>query len=193
MKESFLNIFFSEYYHHLGTRNNTFRMMFEYLDSLNQDKYLIVETGTTREKDNWQDGNSTIMFDKYCQINNGTVYTIDNYPPNCETVRGFTSNNTIVCLNDSVKFLHEFPTPEKIDLLYLDSFDISWDNPHPSSLHHLKELTSIYSNLKPGCLIVVDDCNWDGNKGKGQYVEEFLWEVGAKLYFEEYQVGYIKQ
>ena len=193
MNKDFFEIFFSEYYHYLGIRNNTFRMMFEYLDSLNQDKYLIVETGTTREKDNWADGNSTILFDKYCQINNGIIYTIDNYPPNCETVRSLTSSNTIVCLNDSVKFLHEFNSPEKIDLLYLDSYDLDWNNPHESSLHHLKELSTIYSNLKPGCLIVVDDCNWNGKKGKGKYVEEFLSEVGAKLYFEEYQVGYIKQ
>lgn len=187
----FLEIFKEKYYPHLKQRRNTFKMMFEYLDNLNQDKYLIVETGTTRVKGNWDDGNSTVMFDEYCQLNNGITYTVDLSPKSCEVARKHTSNSTIVCVNDGVKFLNEFPSPEKIDLLYLDSFDLNWDNPHPSSLHHLKELTAIYSSLKPGCLIVVDD-NANG-KGKGLYVSKFLENVGDKLYFNNYQIGYIKK
>lgn len=93
-------------------------------------------------------------------------------------------------LDDSVKFLHGFETPEEIDLLYLDSFDLEWENPHPSSLHHLKELTAVYSKLKPGCLIVVDD-NQSG-LGKGQYIVDFLNNVNDKKYFDDYQIGYIK-
>jgi len=188
----FLEVFNQKYYPHLKQRKDTFKIMFEYLDSLNQDKYLIVETGTTRVKDNWDDGNSTIMFDEYCQLNNGIIYTIDLDPKACEVARECTSNHTIVCVNDGVKFLHEFPSPKKIDLLYLDSFDLDWGNPHPSSLHHLKELTAIYSNLKPGCLIVVDDSGHN-KQGKGQYVAEFLDNVGDKLYFNQYQIGYIKK
>jgi len=57
-------------------------------------------------------------------------------------------------------------------------------------MHHLKELTTIYAKLKPGCLIVIDD-NFEG-EGKGRYVAEFLEETGAKLYFNDYQIGYIK-
>ena len=76
------------------------------------------------------------------------------------------------------------------DNLILDSFDLDWNNTHPSSLHHLKELTTVYSKLKPGCLIVVDD-NHNG-LGKGQYVADFLSNVNDRLYFNEYQIGYIK-
>lgn len=191
MNTKFWNIFNERYYPNLSHRAETFTLMFSYLDNLNKDKYLIVETGTTRTIDDFLDGNSTLMFDQYCQINNGITYTIDLDPEACKVARESTSNNTIVCLNDSVKFLHEMSNPEQIDLLYLDSFDLDWNNPHPSAMHHIKELTTIYAKLKPGCLIVIDD-NANG-KGKGQYVSEFLEQVGAKLYFDEYQVGYIKK
>lgn len=189
---TFLNVMKTEYFPYLGSRTSTFKMMFEYLDSLNKDKYLIVETGTTRYTNNIEgDGASTFMFDLYCNTEkNGIVYTVDIDPQACENVRNHTSPKTIVCLNDSVKFLSTFPNPEDIDLLYLDSFDLDWNNPHPSSLHHLKELTTVYSKLKPGCLIVVDD-NHNG-LGKGQYVADFLSNVNDRLYFNEYQIGYIK-
>jgi len=55
----------------------------------------------------------------------------------------------------------------------------------------MKELTTVYPKLKKGCLIVIDD-NENG-VGKGKYVAEFLDQVGDKLYFDEYQIGYIKQ
>jgi hypothetical protein len=187
----FLEIFKQQFYPYLGQRKETFRIIFEYLDNLKQDKYLIVETGTTRIKENWDDGNSTIMFDKYCQLNNGIIYTVDIDPQACETSRKNTGNNTIVYLGDSVKFLQTLGNPENIDLLYLDSFDVDWDNTHPSSFHHIKELCTVYAKLKSGCLIVVDD-NSNG-KGKGTYVFEFLNNVGDKLLFDEYQIGYIKK
>lgn len=190
--EKFSKIMNEKFYPLLGKREKTFRMMFDYLNSLNKDKYLIVETGTTRYTDNIQgDGASTIMFDLYCNTEkNGLVYTVDINPSACALVRTQTSPKTIVSLNDSVKFLATFPNPEDIDLLYLDSFDLDWNNPHPSSLHHLKELAAVYSKLKPGCLIVVDD-NHNG-LGKGQYVVDFLNNVNDKLFFDEYQIGYIK-
>ena len=189
--DKFQENFNQKYYPYLQQRSNTFKVMFEYLDSLSKDKYLIVETGTTRTVNNFGDGNSTIMFDEYCQITTGTTHTVDLSPEACKVARENTSNNTIVVLNDSVKFLHEFPNPEDIDLLYLVSYDLAWNNPHPSAMHHIKELTAIYSKLNPNCLIVVDD-NANG-KGKGQYVAEFLNEVGAELLFDEYQIGYRKQ
>lgn len=188
----FSEIMEERFYPYLKRREKTFRLIFEYLDSLNNENYLIVETGTTRYYGNIEgDGSSTVMFDLYCNSEkNGRVYSVDNDPSACKISKAQTSDKTAVCLDDSVKFLHGFETPEEIDLLYLDSFDLEWENPHPSSLHHLKELTAVYSKLKPGCLIVVDD-NQSG-LGKGQYVVDFLNNVNDKKYFDEYQIGYIK-
>ena len=193
MDLDFFKLYYSNYYPFLNQRQNTFTQMFMYLESLNKEKYLIVETGTTRDINNLEgEGNSTILFDLYLNHQkDGVLYTVDISPTNCAVAQKHVSNKTTVILGDSVNFLHKFPNPEDIDLLYLDSFDFNRDDPHPSSFHHMQELTAIYSKLKSGCLIVIDD-NFNG-MGKGKYVAEFLDNVGDKLYFNEYQVGYIKK
>ena len=192
MEDKCFEEFYTKFYPYLDHRAGTNEKMLRYLDSLNKDKYLIVETGTTRDPGNIaSEGNSTLIFDLYCNHRNGTLYSVDLSDWSCSQARKVTSNKTIICLSDSVKFLNEFPNPEDIDLLYLDSLDVYWYNPNPSSLHHLKELTAVYAKLKRGCLIVIDDN--DQGIGKGQYVAEFLEDVGAELYFNEYQIGYIKK
>jgi len=191
---SFMDIFNQEYAPILAQRSYTFGQIFLYLDSLNKENYTIVETGTTRIVDNFAgDGCSTIMFDRYVNSkNNGIVYTVDINPESCKTARSLTSNKTIVVLGDSVSFLTKFPNPQDIDLLYLDSYDFDFNDPHPSSLHHLKELTAVYAKLRPGCIIVVDD-NFGGGIGKGNYVRDFLHNVGDILCWDEYHLGFVKR
>jgi hypothetical protein len=94
-----------------------------------------------------------------------------------------------------------------IDLLYLDSYDLDWSHPTPSAVHHLKELVSIIAGVGPHTLVVVDDApqllrvvaNDEGRftllgkptiGGKGAYVAEYAEQVGAKLQFSHYQVGW---
>ena len=89
---------------------------------------------------------------------------------------------------DSVEFLYKYKPNEDIDLLYLDSYDLDWKNPTPSALHHMKELCAIIPQLKKGCIILIDDNN--NNIGKGQFVSNFLDNIGAKLLFSEYQIAY---
>jgi len=47
MKGNFFEVFFSKYYPFLDMRKDTFKQIFLYLESLNKENYLIVETGTT--------------------------------------------------------------------------------------------------------------------------------------------------
>ena len=203
MSSNFFDIFYSKYYPILGKRKDTFKQIFTYLDSLNQESYLIVETGTLRVLDSFsEEGNATLLFDLYLNTEkDGILYSIDIDPTNCETSNSNTSDKTVVILGDSVKTLSKITNPEKIDLLYLDSMD--WnshpDAAHYSSLHHIKELTTVYAKLKPGCLIVVDDCySYDEygtpylGGGKGEYINQFFKEIGLDPYFENYQIGYIK-
>lgn len=188
----FMNEFISGYAEILGKRADSFNRIFEYLNSRNKQNYTIVETGTVRMENNFiGDGCSTILFDKYVSQLGGTVYTVDINSDACAVSRRLTSNNTIVVLGDSVSFLNKFRFPHEIDLLYLDSFDFDAENPHPSSFHHMKELATIWAKLTPGCLIVVDD-NFEDGKGKGTYVKDFLINVGGKLLFDDYQLGFIK-
>jgi len=48
----------------LGAREISFKKIFKYLDSL-PSPIIIVETGCLRKKDNFLDGQSTLLFDKY--------------------------------------------------------------------------------------------------------------------------------
>jgi len=190
----FIEYFDENYYGKLARRKDTFRKVFELL---NDKKAIIVETGTARTKDNWSgDGQSTVMFNQYIKMNYGTFISIDNSKQNIETAKKNIGPNFLtnfIC-EDSVKALNKLAQDEsfpKIDLLYLDSFDLDVDNFHPSAMHHLKELTAITSKLKKGTIIVVDDNKRDGKRGKGTYVQEYLEHIGATKIFDEYQVGFI--
>lgn len=179
---SFLNDFYiPEYKPLLAHRSECFEIIFKKLEEMNNERYLIVETGTTRQKDNWQgDGQSTRLFDHFSKIHNGIVFSVDINDDNCKNAREILqdSKNTEIICCDSVKFLNEFPLKHAIDLLYLDSYDVDWLNIHASAFHHMKEIACVYSSLKKGCLIAIDD-NMRGI-GKGSYVTQFLNNIGAK-------------
>ena len=51
----------------LQIRKEAFYKIFKYLDSM-PDPIIIVETGCLRIKDNYLDGQSTLLFDKYTQF-----------------------------------------------------------------------------------------------------------------------------
>ena len=62
----------------LGDREISFRKIFNYLDS-KPTPIIIVETGCLRELNNFQDGQSTLLFDKYTlsRGEESKVYTVD--------------------------------------------------------------------------------------------------------------------
>jgi hypothetical protein len=81
--------------------------------------------------------------------------------------------------------------PATVDLLYLDSFDVDWDDPHPSALHHLHELCAAMPALKPGAIVAVDDhLGEQGRLGKSKYIVPFMDSIGAAVLFEAYQIGW---
>ena len=188
---SFLDIFTEKYEYILNHRFSTFLKMFEYLESLNKNFYSIVETGMARQQNNYSgDGMSTLIFDEFISFHDGELYSVDLDPNAIKLCHPLVSSKTSLVQSDSVQFLFELSkTDINIDLLYLDSFDLDWNNPHPSSFHHMKELTAIIPRIKTGTLVVVDD-NMQGI-GKGQYVRQFMDNIGKEPYFDEYQVGWI--
>tara|TARA_Y100000768_G_scaffold385983_1_gene373327 strand:+ start:3669 stop:4235 length:567 start_codon:yes stop_codon:yes gene_type:complete len=131
---------------------------------LKRDIKNIVETGTARgkikffffRKFNWKDGMSTIMLAEYAKFINGKLHTCDISKKNIENAKKFTKsfkNYINFYVNDSVSFLKDFN--EKIDLLYLDSFD-----GHDSKLaseHQLKEAEASINKLHLNSLILLDD------------------------------------
>ena len=202
----------------LGEREISFRKVFKYLDS-QPTPIIIVETGCLRVKDNFLDGQSTLLFDKYTlsRGEQSKVYTVDINPNSTKVCRQVVSNNVEITTDDSVHYLNNLTSnflknKTKVSMFYLDSFDVDWRYTYPSAAHHLKELTSIMRLLNNDTLIVVDDSPAYGNLtqtenesnptwkilnspapsigGKGFLVHEYAKHVGAKLFFSHYQTAW---
>lgn len=87
----------------------------------------IVETGTTRLKDDWGAGMSTILFSDFLmteKVTGGRLWTVDILPEAITACKGITVTQKEFIeyvVDDSLHFLEHFD--KKINLLYLDSFD----------------------------------------------------------------------
>ena len=156
----------------LGKRHEAFAAIAELLP----EGCHIIETGTVRQIDNWEgDGQSTIVWDTLATNLGGTVTTIDINPIGAELVAELELQATTAIVGNSLDVI---PTlTGHADLLYLDSFDVDFENPLPAAAHHLSELMAALNLLAPGSLVAVDD-NQD-DQGKGSEVAWFLAEHGA--------------
>jgi predicted O-methyltransferase YrrM len=181
---------FTDLQHRLGVRAATFRHILQYLETLSA-PYYIVETGTTRAPGHWQEeGNSTLIWDRFVQFWGGRVYSIDINPDFVATARQQVSERTRVVCSDSIAFLARLSDIDQAHLLYLDSYDLDQANPHPSALHHLMELTAVFARLAPGTLVAVDDCAGE-HVGKHVYVSRYFESIGIAPLFRGYQTGWV--
>ena len=179
-------------------RATSFELIFELLDQKEDKNFLIVETGCMRA-DHGQlaygdDGASTFVFDDFINYYDGEVYSVDIKPENVAHAQKMVSDKTKVICSDSVKFLWNFPEDKKIDFLYLDSYDVRKDNPHPSQLHHVKELCAVIDKLDEGSIVCIDDHDaffTGGQIGKGTYVKDFMENIGAECIHEGYQIVWV--
>ena len=167
----------------LGPREISFKKIFKYLDSL-QSPIIIVETGCLRKKDNFLDGQSTLLFDKYTlsRGENSKVYTVDINPESTKTCKEVVSKNVEITTNDSVRYLNNLSSSfkknqTKVSMFYLDSFDVDWRYPYPSAAHHLKELVAINKILNEDTLVVVDDSPAVGNLTQNENESDQTWKV----------------
>ncbi|MBI1943063.1 MAG: hypothetical protein HYS35_05295 [Betaproteobacteria bacterium] len=206
---SFLPVFDAEYADKLGLRSETLRKAFEILEAMDKGRYSIVETGCARKDDWYGDGQSTLLFDRFVNHWDGAVRTVDIDPLACERLRARVSGKVTISCGDSVAYLRSLLGNEElhVDLLYLDSYDLDWRNPHPAALHHLHELCAVMPLLAGGTLVMVDDTARNqafitlkgremvvhdfGVAGKGGYVAEFFAKIGCAPVIEGYQHGWI--
>ena len=175
----------------LGKRRDSFDTMFTFLGEFKHPT--IVETGTYREQNNYEgDGCSTLLFDKYIECYGGNLISIDIDPKACQLARNATTE-ALVIERDSVEVLSEMEG--RVDLLYLDSFNIdNWNNDWAPAAHHLKELFAAKNIIRPGTLIVVDDNIHTTNGeviGKGRLINELMYALGIHPYIFDYQLGWI--
>jgi len=167
----------------LGPREISFKKIFKYLDSL-PSPIIIIETGCLRKKDNFLDGQSTLLFDKYTlsRGKNSKVYTVDINPESTKTCKEVVSKNVEITTNDSVRYLNNLSdnfkkNQTKVSMFYLDSFDVDWRYPYPSAAHHLKELVAINKILNEDTLVVVDDSPAVGNLTQNENESDQTWKV----------------
>ena len=180
----------------LGLRELGFTKIFKYLDKIKNP--VIVETGTVREDYNFEgDGCSTILFDNYVDKQGGTLITIDIDPAACKNARTVTTHAEVIEA-DSVEYLATLDG--KVDLLYLDSFNIyNWLDDWKASAHHLKEVFAAKNIIKEGTLIVVDDNLYvpkleesaNEKSGKGRIIHELMKAIGIPTFIDGYHIGWI--
>ena len=174
---------FEEIAKKLGEREISFRKIFKYLDVL-PTPIIIIETGCLREKDNFMDGQSTLLFDKYTlsRGNGSKVYTVDINPKCTKICKEVVSENVEITTGESVGYLNSLSSnflkkKTKVSLFYLDSFDVDWRYPYPSAAHHLQELTSINKILFKDTLVVVDDSPANGNLTQSENKSGTNWKI----------------
>ena len=178
----------------LDKRQESFIIMLEHLMKSNSP--YIVETGTTRSKDNYEgDGMSTVFWDLFCQIRMDAHYiSLDINPLNCAVARSLVKYDECIICSDSIQYLN-FNKPPKIDLLYLDSYDLDLQDAAPAFLHCFNEFVVCQDRLMDGALICVDDnipaIDEYGNAlniSKGHYLKQYLSKIGIEPIFEGYQL-----
>lgn len=177
----------------LGKRKEGFTRIIEHLSKRLDDSITIIETGTARDRGNWYgDGQSTLIWDWYLSKNtHAKGYSLELLSEHAKIAQSQCEFMQVL-VGDSVSLLHELgPAINKCALLYLDSFDLVLHDPHPSSLHHIFELTASWAHLPSGCLIVVDD-RISEQIGKHKYVQEFMNLLRIKPDFDGYQIGWVK-
>lgn len=168
-----------------------------------KEKYVFVETGCSAHGTK-----STLLWDIFVQTFNGKVMSVDLNKNAVNETNKLTSQHTNVVCSNSLNFL---PTiQDKIDFLYLDSYDVDFLNPVLSAKHHLEEFNKIKHLLHKGSIVLIDDTpvspEWlDNGKyspfysklktqfnpkmtGKGSLVNKELEKMGATKILHQYQV-----
>ena len=170
-----------------------FDIIFRLLLNQKQSNFNIIETGTLRTPDNWMDGQSARLFTEFVDLYSGQMRSVDIDSVACETARNtITSKNFSVVHNDSVEWLNSLSDLDQVDLFYLDSYDVDWNNDTASADHHLKEFKIIQPFIRSGTVVAIDDnSRWVNNSrrtGKGRAVVEYLETQGHLPIYDEYQI-----
>lgn len=167
---------------------------------------VIVEIGSSRETNGHE--SSTFYFNKIAKINNTDFYSVDFSEQSWLMAKSIINEKAI--LSDGKLFLQNFRnyTSKNISVLYLDNFDIIYNEKHKISLLnrvgnlyeknneklnnersavvHLEQLEASYAFLNDDALIIVDDTKFINNNwwGKGALVVPFLIQKGFQVTYK---------
>ncbi len=167
---------------------------------------VIVETGTSA-----YGTDSSRLFDSFARKFEGKFYSVDIQKSPSRRLKYVISKRTIFFVMDSLEFLKKFESltgTKKIDLVYLDSWDVDWKDPIQSALHGKAELFELRPYIKPGTVLVVDDTpcslewipiefrsvaiefknNHGVLPGKGAFFETALTGLKYRILYHEYNL-----
>jgi predicted O-methyltransferase YrrM len=179
----------------LGQRIMGFELMFDRLLAQHRSEYHIIETGTCRDPGNWKDGQSSVLFTAFIAKMGGWVRSVDIDQAACDRARDHIANKKFsVYCSDSVSWLRQQPDLDKVDLFYLDSYDVKWDDDTKSAEHHLQEFQVIEPFIRPGAIVAIDDnARFSANNnrtGKGRLIVEYLTSKNIQPLYDHYQIIY---
>lgn len=113
----------------------------------------IVETGTSA----WG-VDSTRLFDAYVKTFGGQFWTLDIRPEPSRRLSNQLCIYSQAIIGDSVNSLQKLRLAgQTVNLLYLDSWDLDWENPKPAANHCFKEWRAALPICARGTLVLIDD------------------------------------
>ncbi len=178
----------------LYQRAEGFQIIFEALLEQKANDFAIIETGTVRKPNNWKDGNSGFLFSEMVRLHGGFVRSVDIDQSAVDTANQFIDQKYYKSFcSDSVAWLSSLEDLNTVDLFYLDSYDVRWDDDTPSAAHHLKEFIVIEPFLTPGTIVAIDDNSFllNGRRtGKGRKIFEYLEKKSIFPIYDKYQIIY---
>jgi hypothetical protein len=127
----------------------------ELVKNMDNKELNIIETGIS-----CYGTNSTYFFNDYIRKYGGRLWSVDINPYLVNVHSGNMCPATQLICNDSVTFIKEWVSNnpnEKIDVVYLDSYDLDFYNPKPSAIHGLNEYLEILPALQKDSLLLIDD------------------------------------
>ena len=188
----------------VGKRQESFLIMVEHIMQCKNP--FIVETGMMRTDDNYEgDGMSTLLWHNLINVmKKGSYISIDNSKEAIDFARtklGLDEFDNKLIHGDSVSTLFRLsrywdPANNKIDLLYLDSFDMEFPDPVPSFTHIMFEFMAVKQFLAKDALICADDNirvlrdneTEERYVSKGEYIRQYFEKIGNKPIHEGYQI-----
>lgn len=180
-------------YPNISRRSEPFHLIFSLLERKNKNYYNIVETGVVRNLGNWNDGQSSILFQEFLKYHSGILKSVDIDPEACSIAKSILDETVseVIC-GDSIEFLSSLEISE-VDLFFLDSYDVVFKNDEPSAEHHLKEFKIIEPKLSKGTIIAIDDNTYfnDKRSGKGRKIFEYLESKNILPVFDGYILIYV--
>lgn len=183
----------------------TFKKLFKEMENIKNP--IILESGIAS-----YGTNSTYLFNEYVKKYGGFFWSVDINKNLVEKHKNNMCPATKLICDDSVNFFKDWSlNNNKVDVIYLDSYDLDFYNYEPSGIHGLNEYNSLIPVIKKNTLLLIDDtpinhywlnCRndnlynsmvnfYDKNNylpGKGMYIENKI--TNATKLLHNYQVLY---